>query len=599
MAKEAPFDINRLLSSIQNDRRFLKPYREKRVSAVSRFVGTNWSDDAAIKAQPVNLISLFVEVVARQLIPKNPRFDISTFQRENKPAVGTMKQWVNQKIEDIDLAQTLRRARVDGLFSLGIIKVALSTPADSGRYTWKMNAGEPFAEVVDLDDFFYQTRMRDFNQSGYMGHFYSCPLDIIRDDSRNYSKARKDLVPSEHKQTNWDGDDRIDVLGGMPYSIDNSDFEDMVDLCEVYVARHKLVYTFTRDQVEAASGRGDGDGKLEPLRVQNWIGPDKGPYHILGDMVVPGNAMPKAKVMDLIELHDAANHAMRKLMNQAERLKSILATQGQDEDVDRARKENDGGVCRTSGPNLPKETTYGGPKQELMVASQLFQEQFSKHAGNLETMGGLSPQAGTLGQERLLAENSNRAIADLQGNTITFVQEVGKALCWYWWNDPFKVMRVKLPVSQGIEIERRLTPQKRSQTKWEDLNIKINPFSMQAQTPSSKLQFIIETVTKLALPMMPILQKDNISMDASRLFELIGELGDSPELLEIFTVRESPAQQTESETSGEAPPMPQETTRNYNRTSQSTATGPGQNKMRMTALMGMNPGGSPNGNGEA
>src|SRR6185436_3166657 len=469
-----------------------------------------------------------------------------TFQRENKPAVGTMKQWVNQKIEDIDLAQTLRRARVDGLFSLGIIKVALSTPADSGRYTWKMNAGEPFAEVVDLDDFFYQTRMRDFNQSGYMGHFYSCPLDIIRDDSRNYSKARKDLVPSEHKQTNWDGDDRIDVLGGMPYSIDNSDFEDMVDLCEVYVARHKLVYTFTRDQVEAASGRGDGDGKLEPLRVQNWIGPDKGPYHILGDMVVPGNAMPKAKVMDLIELHDAANHAMRKLMNQAERLKSILATQGQDEDVDRARKENDGGVCRTSGPNLPKETTYGGPKQELMVASQLFQEQFSKHAGNLETMGGLSPQAGTLGQERLLAENSNRAIADLQGNTITFVQEVGKALCWYWWNDPFKVMRVKLPVSQGIEIERRLTPQKRSQTKWEDLNIKINPFSMQAQTPSSKLQFIIETVTKLALPMMPILQKDNISMDASRLFELIGELGDSPELLEIFTVRESPAQQTES-----------------------------------------------------
>jgi hypothetical protein len=599
MAKEAPFDINRLLSSIQGDRRFLKPYREKRVSAVSRFVGTNWSDDAAIKAQPVNLISLFVEVVARQLIPKNPRFDISTFQRENKPAVGTMKQWVNQKIEDIDLAQTLRRARVDGLFSLGIIKVALSTPADAGRFTWKMNAGEPFAEVVDLDDFFYQTRSRDFNQAGYMGHFYTVPLDIIRDDSRNYSKARKDLIPSDPKQTNYDGDDRIDVLGGVPTTIDSSDFEDMIDLCEVYVARHKLVYTFTRDQVEAASMRGDADGKLEPLRVQNWIGPDKGPYHILGDMVVPGNAMPKAKVMDLIELHDSANDAMRKLMGQAKRLKSVLATQGQDEDVERARKEEDGGVFRSSGPNLPKETTYGGPKQELMVASQLFQEQFSKHAGNLETMGGLSPQAGTLGQERLLAENSNRAIADLQGNTITFVQEVGKALCWYWWNDPFKVMRVKLPVSQGIEIERRLTPQKRAQTKWEDLNIKINPFSMQAQTPSSKLQFIIETVTKLALPMMPILQKDNISMDASRLFELIGELGDSPELLEIFTVRESPAQQTESETSGEAPPMPQETTRNYNRTSQSTATGPGQNKMRMTALMGMNPGGSPNGNGEA
>lgn len=586
-------DINRLLASIQADRRWLKPYREKRTQAVAKFAGANWSDDAVIKEQPVNLISLFVQVVARQLIPKNPRFDISTFQRENKPAVGTMKSWVNQKIEDIDLAGTLRRARVDGLFSLGIIKVALGTPADATRFSWKMNAGEPYAEIVDLDDWFFDTNARDFNQSGYMGHFYRCPLDVIRDDSRNYNKSRKNLVASERRTTNFEGDDRIDMLAG--WSIDRTGFEPMVDLCEVYVARHKLVYTFSADDVGAASLRGDGDGKLEPLRVQNWIGPDKGPYHILADMVVPGNSMPKAQIMDLLELHDAANNAMRKIMRQAKNTKSVLGTQGQDEEVQRIKDESDGGVFRSSGPNLPKEVTYGNINQSLLVASQLFEERFSKHAGNLETMGGLSPQAGTLGQERLLAENSNRAIADLQGNTITFVSEVGKALCWYWWHDPFKVMRVKLSVSQGMEITRRLTPQKRNETPWEDLNIKINPFSMQPQTPAAKLQFIMETVTKLALPAMPLLQKDNIAMDMSRLFELLGELGDCPEIMEIFTVRESVPQQVDSQTSGEAPPKPAETTRNYNRTSTSEATNAGQNKMRMTALMGVNPGGSPNG----
>ncbi len=332
---------------------------------------------------------------------------------------------------------------------------------------------KPFAEIVDLNDFFCETSgVRDFAQAGYMGHFYSCPLDVIRDDSKNYGKGRKDLMPSERSQINTQGDQRIETLGG--WVIDKEGFEDRVDLCEVFVPRHKCVYTFSADQVTGASARGDSGG-LEPLRVQPWIGPEIGPYHILADMVVPGNLMPKSMIMDLLELHDAANHAMRKLMRQSERLKSILTTGGQDEDVDRVRKESDGGVARTAGPVPAKEVTYGGPNQALMAASMMFQEQYSKHAGNLETMGGLSAQAGTLGQERLLAENSNRAIADLQGNTVTFVAQVCKALCWYWWHDPFKVMRVKLPVSQGMEITRRLTPQKRQETAWDDLKLKLEP----------------------------------------------------------------------------------------------------------------------------
>lgn len=596
MAKKPDTDIGRLLSSIQEDLRFLKPYRERRLDAVAKFAGANWSDDAAIKEQPVNLISLFVQVVARQLIPKNPRMMLSTFQRENKPAVGTMESWINQKIEDIDLAGTLRRCRVDGLFSLGVIKVALGTPADAARFSWRMTAGEPFAEIVDLNDFFCETSgVRDFSQAGYMGHFYSCPLDVIRDDSRNYSKARKDLVPSTRTQVNPQGDQRIEMLGG--WNVDKDGFEDRVDLCEVFMPRHKCVYTFTADQVQGACARGDYNG-LEPLRWQPWIGPECGPYHILSDMIVPGNLMPKSMIMDLIELHDAANHAMRKLMRQAERLKSILTTSGQDEDVDRIKAESDGGVVRTQGPTPAKEATYGGPNQALMAASMMFQEQFSKHAGNLETMGGLSAQAGTLGQERLLAENSNRAIADLQGNTITFVGQVCKALCWYWWHDPFKVMRVKLPVSQGMEITRKLTPQKRMETPWEELKLKLDPYSMQSQTPESKLKFIMETVTKLALPIMPLLQQSGVGFDVSKLFEIVGELGDCPEIAELFTIQE--AAPVEPASQGGAPAAlakPSETTRNVVRSSSSEATKPGGTRSMMQT-MGMSVGGSPNGDGQ-
>ncbi len=98
-------------------------------------------------------------------------------------------------------------------------------------------------------------------------------------DSKLYNrKAAANLPESYDSLYNEQGDERINTLGRGYYLQDVEEFEPYVDLWEVYLPRQRLVLTFSDDMLTGAVG-GEIDGAL---RVQRWIGPDCGPYHLLG-----------------------------------------------------------------------------------------------------------------------------------------------------------------------------------------------------------------------------------------------------------------------------------------------------------------------------
>src|SRR5207253_775171 len=140
-----------------------------------------------------------------------------------------------------------------------------------------------------------------------IGHRYRAPLEVIR-NSKIYSKGRKDLSPSTDTAYNLEGDERISMIGRTYLGMDSEEFEDFVDLWEVYLPRHRMVLTLIDDQLTGASKTGMTNGSpADALRAQHWLGPETGPYHLLSYGMVPGNAMPKAPIMDLIDLHIFAN----------------------------------------------------------------------------------------------------------------------------------------------------------------------------------------------------------------------------------------------------------------------------------------------------
>ncbi len=580
--------LDRLCTAMNRSRYVLKRFREERTAAVRKYVGPHWSEESTEKKRPLNLLALYVQIIGRFLVSKNPRVMLSTFNRQAKPMVAAMQSWANKEIEHVRLSNTLQRIVLDGLFSIGIAKVALATPADSALLGWHQQAGKPFCERVDLDDFVFDIHARDFSEVSFLGHRFRTPLAAVK-ESKIYNKNRKDLTASTDELYNVEGDERISVLGRTVYG-NSEEYEDFVDMWEVYLPRHRVVVTLADD----ASGPVLLDEK--PLREQQWVGPESGPYHLLAYGMVPGNAMPKAPVQDLIDLDDAVNRIYRKLIRQAERQKEIgLIQGGANEDGKRIQDSNDGDLIRSDNPAAAKFASMGGPNQQNLMLGIHLAEIFSKHAGNLDVMGGLAPQAKTLGQEELLSGAATKGVADLQERTVETVTNIIKALCWYWHHDPFNPMHTQfqLPGHPNLPpINQTVHPQQRMELDFKQLDIKVDPYSMAHVTPQQRMSQMNQIVTTIVLPMMQLMQAQGIGFDMNVYLEKLGKYMDMPDLAEILTIQEPPAQKNQPAPSSgmpkpNGPPKPPQQRLSPGR-SQS-----GNNSNLMSALAGINPGGNP------
>ncbi len=577
-------DTARLSQAIKTARLVLRQFREERREAVKQYVGHHWGEWGTAEKRPINLLGLYVGIMTQNLVAKEPRVMLSTFKREERAVVSAMQSWANRQVVDMDLAGSLQRWVMDALFSVGIMKVGLSTPADAAMSGWNMPAGTPFAETIDLDDFVFDVHARDFKQVSFVGHRYRVPRDTLKD--RMYTRGARDLPTSEETAYNQEGDERLTAAGRLPYAQNDEEFEDMVDLWEIYIPRKRLILTYGDSIAVGGSDAG-------PIRTQEWLGPDAGPYHFLGYVTVPGNAMPKGTVQDLIDLDKAVNEIFRKQIRQADRQKEVLGVSaGATEDGERVLKTSDGEAFKCDNPKDLQVMGFGGPNQQNFALGTSLIDRFSWLAGNLDIMGGLSPQSKTATQDKLLSQNASAAIADKQSVTVRGVACVIRALCWYWWKDPFQTMRSRhsLPGMPEMSIERKVTPMQRQGIKFEDLEVDVDPYSMRHQTPQEKVQAINSVVQQLQ-PLMPLAQQQGIMLDLNALVDKLAKYLDLPELAEILTVQEPPQQEAGSEP--QQPGQPAETTRNYTRESQVVPPAMGA-RMGMAPQM-MKPNGQANG----
>jgi hypothetical protein len=551
---------------MQKDRLTLKRAREERREAVREYIGRHWSEEGTPHSVPLNLISLYCRIVGPKLISNHPKVQLSTMRKQHKPVVSAMEDWANEEIETINLKSTLQRNAIDALFSIGIAKVAIATPADSATKNWNQRAGQPFAERVDLDDFVYDTHARDFDEAGYIGHRFRVPLDVVR-ESKIYGPGRKELTASEDKLFNLEGDERISMLGREYYS-NQEEYEDFVDLWEIYLPRHRVVVTLADDYLTGASESSAGKYTAKALREVNWIGPDRGPYHILAYGIVPGNSMPKSPIQDLIDLHSPTNNILRKQIAQAQRQKSNLLYSGAaTEDAQRVTTANDGDAIRVDNPQSVAEVARGGPDPKNFTLMMQLKELFSWASGNLDIMGGLSPQSRTAHQDEMLNQNSSGTVADLQQKTVEYTSDIIESLCWFWHHHPTNTMESEYSAPGGnASITRKVTPQHRAAVPFKDLNVQVDPYTLQHQTPQQKMQALDAVVAQL-MPMMQLLQQQGIMFDVNVYLQKKAEYLNMPDLAEMFTVRPPPQDAGAGQGGGESPGMPAKTERTYTRRS--------------------------------
>jgi len=521
--------VAKLRGAVKHSRLMLEPFRKNRFEAVRQYVGKHYSDNGSADKVPVNLLALAVLIYRRSLSSRTPKTMISTKVPDLKPSAYSFELGLNHLLEEINYKFTLRRVVLDALFSIGIAKVGQSATGGVEIDGVFHDVGQPYFDHIDLDDWVHDISAKIYEQVQYAGHKFRKPLDYVK---ANYANTRNLQASYKEPIEEATGDDVRSISRGSDRHTDSDEYRQYVDLWELWLPLENLIVT-----LPCAGG--------PPISVEEWTGPERGPYHILHFSEVPGQIMPLAPVAAWMDIHDLANRLYNKLGRQAERQRDILGYSG--EAADQAKRIGDAGdgeMIQMDQPGSSQEYKFGGIDQATLAFVIHNRDLFSWLAGNLDTLGGLSPQAETLGQEELLQGNTSKMMEDMRDLTQTFNQDVIEDLGSYVWHDPFwDPPIVKKVAGTDIEIATTFSPEERAENDFVEYNFSIDPYAAEFRSPAAKLQTMMHVIQNLVIPLAPMMAEQGIFPNYEGMLRVFAKYTDMSELDEILTFGGEPMAQ--------------------------------------------------------
>lgn len=528
MPRYNPNDENslaRLRDAVDFSRQRLRPFRENRADMIDMYVGSSYGDGGTSGEVIINLVELAVNIYQRQLASHAPQVMVDTPIRALNPVAVELTMAVNYLIEhQIDLGETLNDAVYDAMFNMAIVKVGITPPEHHELQGFTHDSGRIFSDVVDFADWVHDMNAARWDQIEYCGNRYRVPLENVLESPLFDKKAKQFLAPmlrNEDESFERGDDEHPAALSQgkspMPLEVNNH-----VTLWDIWLPHEGLVVTYP------AGGLGTA------LRVVEWDGPEHGPYHRLGFAKVPSNIIPLAPAMLWEDINDLINRLALKAGQQADRQKTVLAGQNRASAAMEAILDTPDGMSLVTDidPNLIKEFSFGGVDGNLMGALGNFKDLFSYVAGNLDSLGGLSPQAETLGQDRLITASASQRINDMQDRVVKFTTGIVRDIAWYLWNDPLANIALKRKVTDSIEIDVSWNTDSRAGDFF-DYQFSVVPHSLQSKTPAERLQFLMQIVNTVIIPLRPLLQQQGITFDIEEFLKQVARLSNSPDIEKI------------------------------------------------------------------
>lgn len=541
------------------------------------------ANSEAILDQPVNKVHQAIEIWTMLVAANRPKVQINTNFDLLRGFARHYEQAINNLITEIHLEETIRRWVLDAFFMVGIVKVHLkdSGPVEVETDLW-MDPGAPFASNVSLDNFVYDTGAKKWSEVKFAGDMYRIPMSDI--EAGVESGLYDPVVASKLKPTSKFEHEDLDKLESISRGdeCDPDEYEPMIDLADVWVAREQKIYTFA-----IRSRRTFTLANLAPLAVMEWTDPDNGPYHILGFSDVPENILPMSPVSHIQSLNRTINSLCRKQMLQGERQKEnpVFSPAGK-ETINSLRDAPDGYAVKGD----PKEVGVfrsGGADQGNQALMLLLIELLDGLAGNLPALAGLGPQAKTVGQEQLIHEAGNRKVGQMQYRVTDAASKLCSALGFMLWEDAFKELVSSMEIEgTGYRVTSHWKPGER-EGNFKDYNFSIGIYSMTFRPPAAEAESLIGLLERVFVPLLPMMIQSGVVMDFAALTTALSRLLDLKSLERIITFSTPPEPDTLKPQDLLKPPT---TTRNVVR--QNVSTGGTQESRLATmrqALQGQQP----------
>ena len=567
-------EVKRLQQAINFSYKQLKPARINDLAAMEQYVTSHYSDNGARKPVPFNLLELAVSIYTQRLSGGKPRAIFTTKHRELYPQNAKLQRGTNHLLEEIDFGKTLADAVQGGFFSMGIIKTGLDQSGPPKEWRGYLHdVMQPFADSILFSNWVHDMTVGVDEKSQFEGDRYTIEMEDA--EERWDGPGMKDFHALRDRG-GYDDDKTEDISQGLNRS-QREYYRDIGEAWDIWDWRKNRVISLAAGDTHDATVTG------EYLGVVDWDGPESGPYTKLKFNPVRGNILPLPPVAIWKDMHDLANNIMRKLGRQAQRQKTVYGVApGAEDDGRTAMQANDGEMVKLRDPKNVSNLTFPGVDTNLLAMLIQTKNSASWLWGNLDALGGLSPQADTLGQDRLLTASSSQRIMKMQITTQDFATEVMRKLSEYLYTDPF-IVSPQTKRYGNIEVPMTWTPEDR-EADFTQYNLELEPYSLQYRSPSEKLEVIKNTIIQLYAPFAQQLAAQGIMLDFEALFKKVSEYGNMPELEEIL-IYTNPRQSDEGPVADRAMQSPV-TSRTNTRVNRPGATSQGKDEAMQTALLG-------------
>ena len=513
------------------------------------------------------MLEMALTIYLRLLAANAPQCVVSVKDAALKPFAKTFELVLNQIPDEIKLSETIRDVVMEAMFSIGIVKIGVAETSDNPKI-----GDEPFVSLVQIDDYFCDMSARNWGEVQYEGNEYWMDVEDI---SKMYGV---DLQEDEYNGASERGDDQAKSVEMNESALP---LYGRVLLRDVYLVKENRMITYAVNAKKV-------------LRDVPWDGPEGSPYVKLWFNSVPGNLMPLAPVSVWEDMHELANQIFRKLANQATAKKTVTAFQsGLDEEIQRFKTAQDGEAINYNG-TAPETLSVGGVDSGNLAFYIQIRDLFSIFAGNLDSLGGLSPQSDTAAQDKLISEAASARVRAMADAVIAFAKEIFRRLAWYTWTDPVRERVVYKTASKkfNINLREEWTPETRDGD-FLDYNFDIAVFSMQDDSPSVRMQKLTNVFNTFIIPLQPMFAEMGVQIDLKELFDYIGANSNMPELANIVKFAGMPVvsnvQKAEAATPTYIPHKSPVSHRVYERVNRPGATERGKNAALVQTLLGGNP----------
>jgi len=407
--------------------------------------------------EPINLIFQTIRSWVPNLVMQNPINKVNTRFTDQGFYAELLGLALNQVDEDIKLKQVLRGWVVAALFGLGIIKVGLAASGEMIQFgDKKIDPGQLYAELVDLDDFVFDPACTSLDKSTFLSSRIRTPRQLLL-DTDGYDHDLVVKLPKSRMNVNSNVENMTKQQTAV---VEMYTLQDYVDVVELHVPDADALVTIS-----------DPDQIILPnyLRTTDYNGPKEGPYNFLSfTPPVPNNPLPIAPVSIWYDLHKMANRMFQKTMNQADRQKDVmLYSPAESDGADDIVEAKDGDALASNDPASAKVVSYGGQNRENSAMLGQIQMWYNYCAGNPNQMAGNMTQ-GTKGSQEtatrssILQSNANISIEDARDILYDATAGINRSLAWYLHTDPFINIPLTKRKTGGEQQQLFLTPDQRS-----------------------------------------------------------------------------------------------------------------------------------------